>query len=604
MRYLVLATDYDGTIAKYGHVDDATWAAIRRLRESGRRIVLVTGRELEDLQTVCPHVDLFDRVVAENGALIYQPSTKEIRLLVEPPPPEFVSRLKGEKVTPLSVGRVIVATVKPHETAVLKAISELGLELQVIFNQEAVMVLPSGVNKATGLTAALKELGLSPHNAVSVGDAENDHALLSACECAAAVGDAVPALRSRADWVARGSAGDSVVELIDRLLADDLASVGEHLTRHNILVGRGPDGDEKIEPYGKNILVTGSSGSGKAVVTAGFLERLADAKYQFAVIDPEGDFAAMAGVVVLGSTDRPVSADETVNLLASGRNAVINLVGIPHAERPAFFNQLLPRLNDLQTRKGRPHWLVVSKAHQLVPATWTPLTPRVRNWLLVTVHPANVARRVLDSVDLVLAMGEQPEKTLAAFCEARRAACPNAPPTTLGDGEALTYWVESGRPPFKLTAGTGRVEKQLQRKRSAEGRLPDDRTFVFRGPAGKLHLKAYNLMTFLELAAGVDDATWLYHLKAGEYSKWLRDAIKDEDLARDVAEAEKKFIKDPAAGREAVRKAIESRYALPAPVHRRHRGRWRRLFSRQRLDVLQVPQPEAAAEGRQVVAQP
>src|SRR4051794_29827090 len=168
MRYLVLATDYDGTLAKHGHVEDPVWAAIRRLRESGRRAVLVTGRELEDVKAICPHLDLFDRVVAENGALIYRPATKELRLLADPPSPEFARALKAANVVPLSVGHVIVATVKPHETAVLKAINELGLELQVIFNQDAVMVLPSGVNKATGLIAALKEMGYSPHNAVGI----------------------------------------------------------------------------------------------------------------------------------------------------------------------------------------------------------------------------------------------------------------------------------------------------------------------------------------------------------------------------------------------------------------------------------------------------
>ena len=201
------------------------------------------------------------------------------------------------------------------------------------------MVLPSGVNKATGLAAALKELGLSPHNAVAIGDAENDHALLSACECAAAVGDGVPALRGRADWVARGEAGASVAELIDRLLADDLAGVGERLTRHDIVLGRGPDGAaERIAPYGRSVLVTGASGTGKSVLAAGVLERLADAKYQYTVIDPEGDFATLPGAVVLGPPDRPASADEAINLLASGRNGVINLAGLSRDDRPAFFN--------------------------------------------------------------------------------------------------------------------------------------------------------------------------------------------------------------------------------------------------------------------------
>src|SRR5262245_8627557 len=198
MRYFVLATDYDGTLARLGHVEEPVWAAIRRLRDSGRKPLLVTGRELEDLQAICPHLDLFDRVVAENGALVYHPATKDVRTLAEPPPPDFAARLKALGVTPSSAGHVIVATVKPHETAVLKTINEMCLELQVIFNQESVMILPSGVNKATGLVAALKELGYSPHNAVAIGDAENDHALLSICECGTAVGNGVPALRERA----------------------------------------------------------------------------------------------------------------------------------------------------------------------------------------------------------------------------------------------------------------------------------------------------------------------------------------------------------------------------------------------------------------------
>ena len=229
---------------------------------------------------------------------------------------------------------------------------------------------------------------MSPHNAVSIGDAENDHALLSACECAAAVGDAVPALRSRADWVAQGGAGASVVELAERMLADDLASVGERLVRHHIPVGRGPDGtDEKFDPYGHNILITGTSGSGKSVLAAGLLERLADAKYQYAVIDPEGDFASLPGAVILGGPDRPASADEAINLLKSGRDGVVNLSGMPLADRPTFFNQLLPRLSELRTRTGRPHWLVLSKAHLLVPNNWVLPVPRLHNLILVTVHP-------------------------------------------------------------------------------------------------------------------------------------------------------------------------------------------------------------------------
>jgi hydroxymethylpyrimidine pyrophosphatase-like HAD family hydrolase len=222
VQYLVLASDYDGTLATDGRVDAATIAALERVRGSGRRLLLVTGRELDDLHRIFPGLGLFDRVVAENGAVLYDPATKQTRLLGEPPPPQLVQMLREQGVQPLSAGKVIVATFTPHQNTVLDAIRDLGLEHQVIFNKDAVMVLPPGVNKATGLKAALDEWGLSPDNTVGVGDAENDHAFLSLCGCAVAVANALPMLKEHADIVMRGARGAGVVELIDELLATDL----------------------------------------------------------------------------------------------------------------------------------------------------------------------------------------------------------------------------------------------------------------------------------------------------------------------------------------------------------------------------------------------
>jgi hypothetical protein len=224
VRYVVLACDYDGPLARAGQVDAPTVAALERVRAAGRKLVLVTGRELADLQRVFPHLDLFDRAVAENGAVLYRPATREERLLAEPCPPALVEALRRHGVTPLSVGRAIVATWQPHETTVLAVIRALGLERQVIYNQGAVMVLPPGVNKASGLLAALAELRLSPHNAVGIGDAENDHAFLSTCACGVAVANALPLLKERADHVTRGARGQRVQELVAQLLADDLAA--------------------------------------------------------------------------------------------------------------------------------------------------------------------------------------------------------------------------------------------------------------------------------------------------------------------------------------------------------------------------------------------
>jgi hydroxymethylpyrimidine pyrophosphatase-like HAD family hydrolase len=196
MRYFALACAYDGTLACNGSIDAATVAALEQVRASGRQLLLVTGRAVDDLLQVCPHTHLFDRIVAENGAVLYTPSSGTARPLSERPPEAFVTALRAQDVRPIAVGRGMVTTWHPHEHTVLDTIRDLGLELQVIFNKGAVMVLPSGVNKATGLRAALAEVGLSPHNVVSIGDAANDHAFLSLCECAVAVANAVPLLGS------------------------------------------------------------------------------------------------------------------------------------------------------------------------------------------------------------------------------------------------------------------------------------------------------------------------------------------------------------------------------------------------------------------------
>jgi hydroxymethylpyrimidine pyrophosphatase-like HAD family hydrolase len=225
MRYLTLCTDYDGTLATEGTVFPETVTALQALIASGRRPVLVTGRELDDLQRVCPYLNLFEYVVAENGALLYQPGTRAETLLAQRPPDSFVAALRTRGVGPISVGRVIVATWEPHETVVLEIIKQQGLELQVIFNKGAVMILPAGVNKASGLAAALRHMGLSPQNAIGVGDAENDHSLLAFCECGVAVANSVPTLKEEADLVTTGARGAGVVELITALLKDDLASV-------------------------------------------------------------------------------------------------------------------------------------------------------------------------------------------------------------------------------------------------------------------------------------------------------------------------------------------------------------------------------------------
>ncbi|MBL9123481.1 MAG: HAD family phosphatase [Planctomycetaceae bacterium] len=231
MNYLALATDYDGTLAENGHVEADVVRALQQLRATGRKVILVTGRELPELKQVFPELGVCDLVVAENGALLYWPETDQEEVLAEGPPEAFLSEVQQRGVGPYSVGRVIFATWRPHEVAVLESLQKLGLGHQIIFNKRAVMVLPEGVNKATGLQVALERLEIPAAQVVGVGDAENDHVFLDNCGVAAAVDNALDALKAHCDLVTSGDHGRGVRELIERMLADDLAHLGPRQPR-------------------------------------------------------------------------------------------------------------------------------------------------------------------------------------------------------------------------------------------------------------------------------------------------------------------------------------------------------------------------------------
>jgi HAD superfamily hydrolase (TIGR01484 family) len=218
MRFRVVAADYDGTLANDERVDKKTLETLACVRESGRKLLLVTGRELDSLRIVFPQMGMFDLIVAENGALLYHPTTGEETLLAKRPPAAFLEMLRRSGVKSLSVGRCIVATLRPYEAAVYRAIEELGLNLHVILNREAVMVLPVGVDKSTGFRAALAELRLPMDSAVGIGDAENDYAFLNLCGFSVAVGNAIPSLKERVHLVTSGKDGAGVVEVLQKLL--------------------------------------------------------------------------------------------------------------------------------------------------------------------------------------------------------------------------------------------------------------------------------------------------------------------------------------------------------------------------------------------------
>jgi hydroxymethylpyrimidine pyrophosphatase-like HAD family hydrolase len=215
MALEILATDYDGTIAHDGRVDEATLTALRRARARGRRLLLVTGREVGDLANTFAHLEVFERVVAENGGVLLNPQTQELEALSVAPPPTLLEWLSARAI-PMSVGHSIVATVQPYEDAMREALRVLHLPWEVTLNKGAVMALPIGISKRTGLERALREMGAELEHTIGVGDAENDRPFLAACGLAVAVANGLDSVKASVDWVTEGARGAGVAELLAR----------------------------------------------------------------------------------------------------------------------------------------------------------------------------------------------------------------------------------------------------------------------------------------------------------------------------------------------------------------------------------------------------
>ena len=568
MRYLALITDYDGTLATAGNVSDAVVAAMQRLRVSGRHVILATGRRLDDLLAICPFIEMFSFVVAENGALVYDPRSRETTVLAEPLPDRFINAVKDANI-PIEIGTVILATHVPHQARVLEIIQQLGLELKIVFNRSAVMILPAGINKAVGTKHALRRLGLSPHEIVAVGDSENDHSLLQLAECPVAVANALDAIKKVAAFVTRSSGGEGVIELIDSLIANDLQEIDDQLTHRHIAIGKRLDQTVvRVPPYGNNILVAGPSGSGKSTFAAGFLERLISQSYQICVIDPEGDYVTFQSLVTVGDQGRVPSINEILRILEDPDvNVNVNLLGVPLLERPHFFTELFLNLKAMRVRTGRPHWFVLEEAHHLLPATWRQaalsLPQKLGETVLITVHPDHVAPAILAMVDVVVAVGRTPLDTFRQFAAKSGSAPLSLLPNELRSyvGDVMCWLVHSGVAPFRMRVVHGKAERLRHIRKYAVGDMRWA-SFWFRGPNQSHNLSASNLSLFCHLGRGIDQETWLFHLRRGDYSRWIRESVKDEELAALVQQIEENNNLSPQDTRNRVCDAIEARYTL------------------------------------------
>jgi energy-coupling factor transporter ATP-binding protein EcfA2 len=384
-----------------------------------------------------------------------------------------------------------------------------------------------------------------------------------------AVANALPMLKERADWVTPRPRGAGVIDLVERLLASDLAELEPGLRRRELLLGERDDGGKVTLPaYGRRLLLCGTSGSGKSTLATALLESVAAQGYGFCLVDPEGDYDSIADAVVVGDEQTAPKNDEIVHLLMRGRKSVVaNLLGVPLEQRPAFLSALLPRLAESRARCGRPHWIAIDEAHHMMSAgslTLPAREPLPINTLLLTVHPERLPTPILREIDDLIVVGEEPRSAFESFAEVLGAPPPAVDATPLASGRALHWSKDKGGEVVALRAAAPKSERRRHRRKYALGALGEDKSFYFRGPKGALNLRAHNLAMFLQIADGVDEETWLHHLGQHDYSSWLRDAVKNNELADEVAAIEAGSVRDAAVSRRLVREAIERVYTLPA----------------------------------------
>ena len=292
-----------------------------------------------------------------------------------------------------------------------------------------------------------------------------------------------------------------------------------------------------------------------------------DKGYQVCIIDPEGDYGTLSSVACLGNPQRAPSVNEVLSILEDPAiNLAVNLLGLPPDDRPFFFAQLIPSLQAMRARTGRPHWLVLDEAHHMLPQTWghaeSTLPRKLGETILVTVHPDHLAPEVIAPIDLVFAVGNSPERTLSKFAAAVGQSLTWPQQLTHQRGNVVAWFVREAQPPFAMQPVQGRAERIRHHRKYAQGDLRYH-SFYFRGPEGSHNLKAQNLAVFCQIAAGIDEATWLFHLRRNDYSRWFRDAIKDSWLAEQTEPIERRSDLSAQQTRQAIRELVSARYTLP-----------------------------------------
>ena len=551
MKFGVLALDYDGTIARDGILDSEVRAAIAEARARGIAVVLVTGRILSELKQVAGDLQFVDAVVAENGAVLAYPNG-HLRPLVNSPSRIFLEELRRRGLE-FKAGQCIVELDAASAPQVLTVIREQELPLVLLFNRGRLMVLPQGVSKGVGLREALTTLRLSVHNAIAIGDAENDHDLLAACEIGVAVSWGSQALQNVADEVLRGD-GPAAVATYIRQATEKVRLPPERIGHHRLLLGTAEDGHVlALAIRGRNALIAGDPRSGKSWVTGLACEQLILQGYSVCVIDPEGDYRtleSLPGVVVFGGDDPPPELPDLARVLRHpDMSVVVDLSHAPYHEKLSYLKSLLPMLAALRRTTGFPHRIVIDEAHyflhesnvqellDLTLGAYTLVTYRMSD-----LHPA--LRKAIEAVIVKRTTEPREIQTLLEMAGTKIIGSEwKAIFASLDISQAILLpgIQEAGGKPLKFELFPRLTSHVRHKAKYLDVQLLKEQGFAFTENGKTVGAPARTLKEFVSLLADVPSTVIEGHAHRGDFSRWIADVFRDHFLASDIRKVEQRY---------------------------------------------------------------
>jgi hydroxymethylpyrimidine pyrophosphatase-like HAD family hydrolase len=590
--FRAVAIDYDGTLTSGGAPAADVIAALEGARQEGYRLVLATGRTIAHLMAdFAGAKSLFDAIVAENGAVVWT-HWGGTRLLAEPPDRQLEEALWRRGI-PVRRGQVLVDTFIEHDRAALEEIGRLGLECHLVRNRNALMIVPPGISKGFGLFEVLGDLGISHHSTIGIGDAENDHSLLTCCEVGVAVGNAIESLKAHADIALTQTAGEGVASFLrGPVLRGDIRV---HPRRWQVELGTfGQEGTTSLPASQINLLITGGSRSGKSYLAGLVAERLIQMGYSVCVLDAEGDhtdLGILRGVVTAGGVEPP-PAPEQLNRLLRHRfgSVVIDLSLMPGSEKTGYMQAALEGLHQLRADTGLPHWILLDEAHLPIGSARTLTAPfdlSDKGYCLVTYRPQELHERALQEIDAVVISSGMDSKALT-----RTLGSANIDPSVLREVARLFDRTSLGqavlvRPSPPGTAQAFTFHRRLtphvrHLHKYIAAQLPFERRFFFRRGAQDTGQSAGNLGELDRMLGYQHEEVVKHHAMHGDFSRWIRDVLQDGALAETVSVIERDLanlaqnVSPPAVETARVRilRAIEDRYldrprvaqAVPAGV--------------------------------------